>query len=163
MPPPAPSRILAHGRPCPYCRRPMDRNNPRLVPTRDHVVPESKGGREILIACYTCNTIKGDMMPDVWCAFMETFPRWWALSKAELRRCRRENFFTPGYKPPRRLRDLVANRRPCVVPPELIYSTLKAEDDMLPRLEVSEREARRTEKWGPRRLRSELARGTEVG
>lgn len=154
----APSRILAHGRPCPYCRRPMNRDEPRRAPTRDHIVPESKGGRETLIACYTCNTIKGDMMPDVWCAFMETFPRWWDLSKAALRRARRENFFTPGYKPPKHMRDLVARRPPCVVPPELIYSTIKAQDDMLPRSQPSAREAERTAKWGPRMSRDERAR-----
>lgn len=48
-----------------------------LAVTRDHVHPKSKGGRKIVLACRTCNAIKGNMLPDDWKAFMQSFPRWW--------------------------------------------------------------------------------------
>jgi hypothetical protein len=41
--------------------------------TKDHVVPKSKGGRDIVEnivpSCGTCNQAKGDNMPDCPCAF----------------------------------------------------------------------------------------------
>jgi hypothetical protein len=48
-----------------------------LAVTRDHHHPKSKGGRKIVLACRTCNSIKGDMLPADWKAFMESFPAWW--------------------------------------------------------------------------------------
>lgn len=90
---------LAHGRPCPYCNRQMERRHPRLAPSRDHVIPESKGGKEKIIACVQCNGIKGDMMLEVWEAFMAANPGWWLLSLRELRARRRMGFNTPGFKP----------------------------------------------------------------
>jgi 5-methylcytosine-specific restriction endonuclease McrA len=79
-------RRLAVGQPCPYCCRTMERlDHPRLAPTRDHVVPESRGGKEVIVACMQCNTTKADMLPDQWEAFMASNPGWWKLSKHELR------------------------------------------------------------------------------
>lgn len=50
------------GLPCPYCAEPM---TGRRGPTREHVVPKSKGGRDgdsnIIIACKRCNHDKGDL------------------------------------------------------------------------------------------------------
>lgn len=41
--------------------------------TKDHVVPKSKGGRDIIEnvvpACSVCNQAKGDVMPECGCAF----------------------------------------------------------------------------------------------
>jgi hypothetical protein len=42
----------------------------------------SRGGtnakENIRQACYRCNNIKGNMMPDEWTAFMAANPYWWA-------------------------------------------------------------------------------------
>lgn len=54
------------GYPCPYCREKMHGSK---HPTRDHVLPISKGGTAIIIACWECNHRKDDIMPDV---FLET-------------------------------------------------------------------------------------------
>jgi hypothetical protein len=52
-----------------------------LRATRDHYIPKSKR-REIeepiiVIACFTCNQIKGDRFPEQWDRFMQRNPRWW--------------------------------------------------------------------------------------
>lgn len=51
---------------CPYCGRIMRARHPHLKPTRDHVLPRSKGGTAILFVCWRCNNEKGDTMPDVY-------------------------------------------------------------------------------------------------
>lgn len=62
---------------CSYCKREM--HNRRLSfdglrKTRDHYVPLSKGGKHVpenlKPACYRCNHLKGDMMPEQWELFM---------------------------------------------------------------------------------------------
>lgn len=63
----------------------MDSHHPLLQPTRDHVVPQVRGGTEIVICCSKCNTIKGAMMPEEWAAFCTEYPRWWAFTRAEIR------------------------------------------------------------------------------
>jgi hypothetical protein len=68
--------------PCPYCKRPMIPFT-STHPTKDHVVPKSKGGRETIIACSKCNNAKGNMMPDEWAAFMARFPNFWAIPGGE--------------------------------------------------------------------------------
>lgn len=74
---PRPRVMMRVGQPCAYCKRPMSIKEPGLWPTRDHVVPLSKGGRETVWACFLCNQLKADMMPDDWEAFMASFPQWW--------------------------------------------------------------------------------------
>ncbi len=69
------------GKPCAYCKRPMSVRTPGLMPTRDHVHPRSKGGREIVWACDTCNFMKDDMLPAEWKAFMLANPYWWTKRK----------------------------------------------------------------------------------
>lgn len=69
------------GEPCPYCRRPMRFNLFGAEPTRDHVIPKSKGGDEMIWACWTCNNMKGDMLPGEWAAFMAANPEWWTQRK----------------------------------------------------------------------------------
>ncbi len=76
---------VKNGTPCPYCRRPMNRRDPKLTPTREHEVPASKGGTVVIIACFQCNQIKGDMMPAVWQNFMTRCPAWWRMTKVEIR------------------------------------------------------------------------------
>jgi hypothetical protein len=72
---------------CTYCKRemikpPKDGVLSGLMRTRDHVIPLSRGGvdlkRNIVPACYRCNSLKGDMMPDAWQQFMADNPCWWA-------------------------------------------------------------------------------------
>jgi hypothetical protein len=119
-------RKSAVGKPCPYCQRTMEHRTHRtLAPTRDHVVPASRGGREMIICCITCNGVKGDMLPAVWAAFMAAHPRWWLLSKYDLRRIKRgawkarmeaeHPLLSKQGKPP---------AKPVVVPVGLIWSEL---------------------------------------
>jgi 5-methylcytosine-specific restriction endonuclease McrA len=65
-------------KPCPYCKRTMSYKLPGQQPTLDHVHPKSKGGKKVIVACWTCNGIKGDMLYDEWIAFMAANPEWWA-------------------------------------------------------------------------------------
>jgi hypothetical protein len=64
------------GAACTYCQREMIPYSD-THPTRDHTFPKSLGGRKTVLACGTCNQIKGNMLPEVWQAFMEANPRWW--------------------------------------------------------------------------------------
>jgi len=54
-----------------------------LAKTRDHYIPLSRGGlnvkENIRSACYRCNALKGDMMPDAWEQFMRDNPYWWQI------------------------------------------------------------------------------------
>jgi 5-methylcytosine-specific restriction endonuclease McrA len=45
--------------------------------TRDHVVPKCHGGTQIMIICFTCNNLKGDMDLDAWNWYMRSNPYWW--------------------------------------------------------------------------------------
>lgn len=75
---------LYHGKPCPFCKRPMDHDDRHLQPTRDHYpVPYSKGGRRVVICCYVCNNQKSDMTAAEWHAYMDATPAWWLLNKRE--------------------------------------------------------------------------------
>lgn len=107
------------------------------MPSRDHVVPQSKGGRQWIIACVPCNTIKADMLPERWAAFMERNPGWWLMSRRDLRMARRAlpldatgTLVLPARVLPRRQGS--PRPRPVVVPPELIFgpSALRAARDM---------------------------------
>lgn len=63
---------------CHWCQRQMDIYVPALHPTRDHYpVPRSRRGARTVIACYTCNHIKGDMGAAEWHGFMAVNPEWW--------------------------------------------------------------------------------------
>lgn len=64
---------------CTYCHRkmtPRSDGGPRAH-THDHIIPKSKNGKKTVPACWTCNNIKGDMLPDVWIAYMAAHPCWW--------------------------------------------------------------------------------------
>lgn len=74
---------------CTYCKREMTARRllqfgrlTGLERTRDHYIPLSRGGKNvkenIRPACYRCNSIKGNMMPDEWDQFMRENPLWWA-------------------------------------------------------------------------------------
>jgi hypothetical protein len=58
-------------------------------PTRDHYMPRSVGGRKIVMACTTCNNIKGDMLPHEWRQFMADNPQWWLMPRTQLKQARR--------------------------------------------------------------------------
>lgn len=120
-----------HGEPCPYCLRKMDRGSWKLVPTRDHVMPVSRGGTRKIICCLTCNGIKGDMLPQQWEIYMANNPGWWLLSKAERRQ--RRGAKQQKYDYPNGNGDLIRGRPsrqgseklPVVVPPALIFNEVK--------------------------------------
>lgn len=73
---------LPKGRACAYCERLLIPNT-STHPTRDHVIPKSKGGRATVWCCTKCNNAKGDMMPDEWQRFMHEFPEWWMVPGRE--------------------------------------------------------------------------------
>lgn len=116
-------RNTHHGSLCPYCERTMTSRDTRLMPTRDHVIPASRGGRAKIICCQTCNGIKADMMPLAWDAFMAANPAWWTLTKYDLRRIRRAALGLPALRRARRLGYVRQGTAPVlvVVPPELIF------------------------------------------
>lgn len=67
------------GQRCQYCRRTLEAptSSSRVAATRDHVMPRSAGGLRTVLACFQCNNLKGDMLPDQWTAFMAANPEWW--------------------------------------------------------------------------------------
>lgn len=114
-------RDAHHNQPCQYCLRPMNRADRKLHATRDHINPRCRGGGPIVVACITCNGIKGNMLHDVWQAFMAAHPSWWTLTKYELRMIQRAAIGLPTVPRKRAVRFVSARRLPVVVPPSLIY------------------------------------------
>jgi hypothetical protein len=54
-----------------------------LRATRDLYIPKSKRRDTdepiIVMACFTCNQMKGDRFPEQWDRFMQRNPRWWEV------------------------------------------------------------------------------------
>lgn len=82
---------------CTYCDREMIRRRAALgkthiglARTKDHVFPQSRGGRKTVPACYACNHAKADMAPEIWELFMADNPSWWMLEKKDLRKARKK-------------------------------------------------------------------------
>jgi 5-methylcytosine-specific restriction endonuclease McrA len=55
---------------CYYCRTPFD-NSPKHRKTRDHVIPQSKGGTKTVACCWLCNNRKGDMSAEQFFKILE--------------------------------------------------------------------------------------------
>lgn len=70
--------ITGDGLYCAYCLREMVTYS-STHPTRDHVMPRSRGGRRTVWSCIGCNHVKADMLPDEWLKFREDNPEWWKL------------------------------------------------------------------------------------
>jgi hypothetical protein len=69
---------------CHYCRRIMRDDDEYLRETRDHYHPRSRGGQDhgnIVLACYACNQVKGDMHPKLFGIVMRDIPEWWRLAQ----------------------------------------------------------------------------------
>lgn len=68
---------------CRYCRRSLLRQSQsptpghHLAPTRDHVIPKSRGGTFTAWCCHQCNQLKADMSLIEWAKFMQAYPQWW--------------------------------------------------------------------------------------
>lgn len=45
--------------------------------TRDHLYPQSLGGKKWYPCCRACNQVKADLTPQEWDAFRARYPRWW--------------------------------------------------------------------------------------
>lgn len=113
-----------HGRLCPYCERQMDIFHQKLLPTRDHIIPKIRGGRDVLICCKFCNNLKGHMMPDEWDAFRAAFTGYWNFSPRDRRAAlaKHKRDYVPGRGHRKAARNPIIRRRaPVVVPPELIF------------------------------------------
>jgi hypothetical protein len=80
--PKAQQMVKGAGEYCTYCRREMVPYS-NTHPTRDHVIPKSKGGRKTVWCCTKCNNAKGDMLPEEWQRFMQDFPDWWKIAGRE--------------------------------------------------------------------------------
>jgi len=50
-----------------------------LALTKDHVTPQSMGGKRTVLCCRACNQLKGSMSRGEWSSFMERNPKWWRL------------------------------------------------------------------------------------
>lgn len=72
--------VHGEGLPCTYCKRKMVAWT-ELHPTKDHVIPASRGGNVTVPCCYQCNQMKADAMPDEWEAFMLENPSWWLTGR----------------------------------------------------------------------------------
>jgi hypothetical protein len=87
---------------CTYCQREMVRRWAKFGPriglrkTRDHVIPQSLGGTKTVPSCSDCNSLKGDMPPEMWKLFMLKNPAWWLLQKNELQKARKR--FVSDYR-----------------------------------------------------------------
>lgn len=44
-------------------------------------MPKSKGGRQTVPCCFTCNQLKGSKKPEKWQKFMIENPEWWKRSR----------------------------------------------------------------------------------
>lgn len=74
-------RDKPEGRPCYYCRQPMQSNSPIYAPTMEHRDPRSRGGQggdNIVWACNRCNYFKGSMtereFAEWLCAMLQFMP-----------------------------------------------------------------------------------------
>lgn len=93
---------------CVYCCRqldPPDWQESVLRATRDHVWPHAlRASRPADLlpvkvwACYTCNHLKGDLLPHIWHAFMRDTPHWWTCtSMFDRRRDALRHYYDPVF------------------------------------------------------------------
>lgn len=57
--------VRGSGEYCTYCKRELVPYT-ATHPTRDHVMPKSRGGKNTVWCCAQCNHLKGDMLPQEW-------------------------------------------------------------------------------------------------
>lgn len=64
---------------CYWCKRALEPSWSRSQTafTRDHIVPQSAGGKKWVPCCRACNHMKSNMLPDAWLYFMSRYPEWW--------------------------------------------------------------------------------------
>lgn len=74
------------GRPCPYCGKRMGKSHPKRgdAPTRDHIYPQSRGGKLTVICCRNCNAAKGDLSIDEWSVILLVRRDWRAANVNKL-------------------------------------------------------------------------------
>ncbi len=96
------SKDRGHGTTCHWCARRLVGAPSRsaLMATRDHVYPKSKGGWETVWACFTCNTLKGNMLPAAWATFMAENPTWWVNGPKPFKKMRRAYAWPGSDRPP---------------------------------------------------------------
>jgi len=66
---------------CLYCKRDLEKSSSPSdrAFTRDHLHPQSKGGKKWYPCCRACNTVKADLTSDEWRRFQDAHPKWWKL------------------------------------------------------------------------------------
>lgn len=107
-------RDNGHGATCAYCKRMLVGAPSRsaLMATRDHEEPKCRGGLRTVWACFTCNTMKGNMTLAEWLAFTRETPEWWKTGPKPFSRGRsRPPVYTPRpdldfFAPPEAVRAL---------------------------------------------------------
>lgn len=72
---------------CHWCNRPLVESEAasETAATRDHLLPQCQGGTFKVWACFSCNNLKGNMMPQYlkciiaqeWAVFRAMNPEWW--------------------------------------------------------------------------------------
>lgn len=73
---------LSRARNCHYCKRELTRPTRPMKSTSatlDHVEPRSCGGEMTVPCCFTCNQMKGNMLPYYWMRFIKDNPEWWRM------------------------------------------------------------------------------------
>jgi hypothetical protein len=77
----------------------MDINVPALRPTRDHVIPKSRGGRKMVWCCFICNAVKRDMNEDAWAIYRAEHDEWWVAGRRAQKAMRwRPTYIIKGYR-----------------------------------------------------------------
>lgn len=70
---------------CTYCQRVLEDTQAAssVAATKDHYLPQSVGGKEVVPCCIQCNKIKADMLPQEWVQFMVNNPVWWKPARPQ--------------------------------------------------------------------------------
>lgn len=95
------ARGRGKGERCTYCRRTMEASTARslLAATRDHLVPQCMDGTVTVWCCYQCNSLKANLTPAQWTAFMLNNPEWWKKPAFRKRVARVQGWEIAGLQP----------------------------------------------------------------
>lgn len=94
---------IKHSWICYYCNNRVGSNNSKTKPTIDHKVPKARGGsnkqENLVLACYSCNHRKGNMMEHEYIYFLKCIDAGYTKKGAIRATQRRYNILLYGTKP----------------------------------------------------------------